>query len=37
MKFTKESININPAKEFEKITSKLKEDVTKKLKKRGVI
>jgi NAD+ synthase len=37
MKFTKESININPAKEFEKITSKLKEDVTKKLKKRGAV
>jgi len=37
MNFTKESINIVPAKEVEKITSKLREDVTKKLKKRGAV
>ena len=37
MNFTKDSINIDPAKEVEKITSKLKEDVAKKLKKRGAI
>ncbi|MDT3694849.1 MAG: NAD(+) synthase [Ignavibacterium sp.] len=37
MNFTKESINIDPAKEFEKISSKLKDDVTKKLKKRGAV
>ncbi len=37
MKFTKESINIDPAKEVEEITSKLKENVTKKIKKRGAI
>ncbi|GIK23337.1 MAG: NH(3)-dependent NAD(+) synthetase [Ignavibacteriota bacterium] len=37
MKFTKDSINIEPAKEFEKISSKLKEDVIKKLKKRGAV
>ena len=30
MNFTKDSINIDPAKEVEKITSKLKEDVAKK-------
>ncbi len=37
MKFTKESINIDPAKEVEKITSRLKESVGKKLRKRGAI
>lgn len=37
MKFTKDSINIEQAKEFEKISSKLKEDVIKKLKKRGAV
>ena len=37
MNFTKDSINIDPAKEVEKITSKLREDVTKKLKKRGAV
>ena len=37
MNFTKDSINIDPAKEVEKITSKLKEDVAKKLKKRGAV
>ncbi|MDD5608888.1 MAG: NAD(+) synthase [Ignavibacterium sp.] len=37
MKFTKDSINIEPAKEFEKISSKLKEDVIKRLKKRGAV
>lgn len=37
MKFTKESINIDPAKEAAEITSKLKENVTKKLKKRGAV
>lgn len=37
MNFTRESINIDPAKEVEKITSKLKEDVNKKLKKRGAV
>ena len=36
MNFTKDSIKIDPAKEVEKITSKLREDVAKKLKKRGV-
>ena len=37
MKFTKESINIDPVKEVGEITSKLKENVAKKLKKRGAI
>jgi NAD+ synthase len=37
MNFTKDSIKIDPAKEFEKISSKLKEDVGKKLKKRGAV
>ena len=37
MKFTKESINIDPVKETAEITSKLKENVTKKLKKRGAV
>ena len=37
MNFTKDSINIDPAKEVEKITSKLKEDAAKKLKKRGAV
>ena len=37
MNFTNDSINIDPAKEFEKISSKLKDDVTKKLKKRGAV
>lgn len=37
MNFTKDSIKIDPAKEVEKITSKLKEDVAKKLKKRGAV
>ena len=37
MNFTKDSINIDPAKEVEKITSKLREDVAKKLKKRGAV
>ena len=37
MNFTKDSIDIEPAKEIEKITSKLREDVTKKLKKRGAV
>jgi NAD+ synthase len=37
MNFTKDSININPAKEVEKISSKLREDVAKKLKKRGAV
>ena len=37
MNYTKDSIKIDPAKEVEKITSKLKEDVTKKLKKRGAV
>ena len=37
MIFTKDSINIDPVKEVEKITSKLREDVTKKLKKRGAV
>ena len=37
MNFTKDSINIDPAKEVEKITSKLREDVSKKLKKRGAV
>lgn len=31
MKFTKDSINIEPAKVFSEISSKLKEDVTKNL------
>ncbi len=37
MKFTKDSININPAEELTRISSKLKEDVIKKLKKRGAV
>lgn len=37
MKFTKDSININPAEELARISSKLKEDVIKKLKKRGAV
>jgi len=37
MNFTKDSININSAQEVEKITSKLKESVGKKIKKRGAI
>lgn len=37
MKFTKDSINIEPAKVFSEISSKLKEDVTKKLRKRGAV
>lgn len=37
MNYTKDSIKIDPAKEVEKITSKLREDVTKKLKKRGAV
>lgn len=37
MNFRKDSINIDPFKVFEEITSKLKENVTKKLKKRGAV
>jgi len=37
MNFRKDSINIDPVKVFEEITSKLKENVTKKLKKRGAV
>lgn len=37
MKFTKDSININPVEELARISSKLKEDVIKKLKKRGAV
>jgi NAD+ synthase len=37
MNFTKDSINIDPVKEAAEITSKLKENLTKKLKKRGAI
>lgn len=37
MNFTKDSIKINPAIEFEKISSKLRNDVNKKLKKRGAV
>lgn len=37
MKFTKDSINIEPTKVFSEISSKLKEDVTKKLRKRGAV
>jgi len=37
MNFRKDSINIDPAKVFEEITSKLKENATKKLKKRGAV
>jgi NAD+ synthase len=37
MDFTKDSINIDPAKEVEKISSKLRENVAKKLKKRGAV
>lgn len=37
MKFSKDSINIDPVKEVEEISSKLKDDVTKKLKKRGAV
>ncbi len=37
MNFRKDSINIDPVKVTEEITSKLKENVTKKLKKRGAV
>jgi NAD+ synthase len=37
MNFRKDSINIDPVKVFGEITSKLKENVTKKLKKRGAV
>jgi NAD+ synthase len=37
MNFRKDSINIDPVKEVEEITSKLKENVTKMLKKRGAV
>jgi len=37
MNFTKDSIKIDPAKEVEKITSKLRDNVAKKLKKRGAV
>ena len=37
MNFKKDSINIDPVKEVEEITSRLKESVAKKLKKRGAI
>ena len=37
MNFRKDSINIDPVKVAEEITSKLKENVTKKLKKRGAV
>jgi NAD+ synthase len=37
MNFNKDSINIDPVKEVEEITSKLKDDVTKKLKKKGAV
>jgi len=37
MNFTKDSINLDPVKEVEEITSSLKESVAKKLKKRGAI
>ena len=37
MNFTKDSINIDPAKEADEITSRLKKSVAKKLKKRGAI
>ena len=37
MNFRKDSINIDPVKEVGEITSKLKENVTKKLKKRGAV
>ena len=37
MNFTKDSINLDPAKEVEEITSILKESVARKLKKRGAI
>lgn len=37
MNFRKDSINIDPVKVVEEIASKLKEDVTKKLKKRGAV
>lgn len=37
MNFTKDSIKIDPVKEFEKISTKLRDDVTKKLKKRGAV
>ena len=37
MNFRKDSINIDPVKVVEEITSKLKENVTKKLKKRGAV
>ncbi len=37
MNFSKESINVDPVKEVEKIILNLKESVTKKLKKRGAV
>jgi len=37
MAFTRDSINLDPEKEFLKISSKLKEDVLYKLKKRGAV
>ena len=37
MNFTKDSINLDPAKEVEEIISRLKENVAKKLRKRGAI
>ena len=37
MNFSKDSINLDPVKEVEEITSKLKDYVTKKLKKRGAV
>jgi len=37
MNFTKDSINIDPVKEIGEITSRLREDVGKKLKKRGAV
>ena len=37
MNFTKDSINLDPAKEVEEIVSRLKENVAKKLRKRGAI
>ncbi len=37
MNFKEDSINLNPAKEVEKIISRLKENVARKLKKRGAI
>ena len=37
MNFSKDAISIDPVKEFGEITLKLKDDVTKKLKKRGAV